>query len=168
MINYFVLMLSEINNPTWTKETIKSLLVAESPQGVLDLICILLEELSVFVLNSSRTKKRSNPRVKPISEIENAYGKPKSSPKNLMANKQRVDSSNSRLSQHVSIETHSALTKSTRLGTVALPKVLDDFKMPSRKNKSNLQRDDTSDVSASDIPSQSSESSNDAQVFVHK
>lgn len=160
-------MLSEINNPTWTKETIKSLLVAESPQGVLDLICVLLEELSVFVLNSSRNKKRSKQRVKsslPISEI--AYGKPKASPKN--SPKQRVDSPNSRLSQHVQMENHSTLTKSTRLGTVALPKVLDDFKMPTRKNKSDLQRDNTSDVSASDIPSQSSESSNDAQVYFQK
>jgi len=158
---------SEINNPSWTKDTIKSLLVAESPQGVLELICVLLEELSVYILNSNRTKKIIKQRGK-TSGIENTSGKPKSS-KALVTDKQRLELSNSRLSQHISMETNGALAKSTRLGTVALPKVLDDFKISARKNnKSNVQKDDASDISASDIPSQSSESSNDAQVLLNK
>lgn len=141
--------------------------MAESPQGVLELICVLLEELSVYILNSNRTKKIIKQRGK-TSGIENTSGKPKSS-KALVTDKQRLELSNSRLSQHISMETNGALAKSTRLGTVALPKVLDDFKISARKNnKSNVQKDDASDISASDIPSQSSESSNDAQVLLNK
>ena len=137
--------------------------MAESPQGVLELICVLLEELSVFILNSNRTKKIIKQRGK-TSGIENTSGKPKSS--KALVDKQRLELSNSRLSQHIPMETNGALAKSTRLGTVALPKVLDDFKISARKN--NVQKDDASDISASDIPSQSSESSNDAQVLLNK
>eukprot|EP01036_Dinobryon_divergens_P029527 gene29527-38636_t len=39
-------LIKEVNNPESTKETIKSLLQAESPQGLFDLICVLLEQLS--------------------------------------------------------------------------------------------------------------------------
>ena len=43
---FYVHVRLEVNNPESTKETIKSLLQAESPQGLFDLICVLLEQLS--------------------------------------------------------------------------------------------------------------------------
>lgn len=177
----YVLQLNytEINSPESTRETIRSLLVAESMPGILDLICALLEELCIVVLNQKNKKKKTKRISKQMSagvENESSDSKPIISPKQFVPGRQRLESPKGRSSQQqspmqtlVNSNNTTPLARSTKFGTVALPKVLEDFDMPKSITKSSSRRTsrsrESTDVSASDIPSQSSESSNDAQVF---
>lgn len=132
------LSFAERNDPNHTRDVIESLLKNGSPK-TLEILCLIVREIGVAALHGSAacSYAASLPINKTVTPNNSASKKPQVSP-------------TYQKTHHLS----PTLEGLSRLGTVPLPKVIDYVEDVS----------DSEDDSASDIPSQSSESSDDEHV----
>lgn len=164
---------TETSDPDHSRRVITDLLAAQSSQETLDLVCALLAELSVIVLHSkSPSAEIPKPRSSHLRDTSDSKGSFNNVKRVSTASLKNDQSSTSTIQfRNTNSKTSSfADLKPTRLGSVSLPKVLDDFELSSAKpssNGKNLSALKSADLSGSDIPSQSSESSNDDAVMCY-
>jgi len=143
--DFFIIsnLILDSGSPDNTRRVIQDLLTVESSQELLDLICAIVVELSVVILHPKSLHQKSIVQAEKNEKL-------------LSPNTSKNNSNNS-----------IAIARSTRLGTVSLPKVFDDFPLPSLNATANRKLNQSVELSCdNNIPIQSSESSNDDMVSI--